>query len=227
MAKENWLHFTHIDNFANRSSLYDGQGILRPNRFVCLLNAPPMEGLTHNGWLEWQVMNFNCPSIAVDLDSMEINSWPHYYIKGRTDTEFEITFLESADLTLRYFFYSWMNQGFNQITGIRRYIKDVQADVMKVMPLNFQGESVRADCFYGVFPIEINSLDYDMAAEDTLLKTNVKFKYIFHTVESVDPKEDLKHRAASEKSTPTPNDSTKQAGAVKKRTDKTMVFLDP
>jgi hypothetical protein len=183
---ENWLNFTNVGTFSERSTLNDQHGLLRQNRFVVLLNAPTaFDKFKGNGWLEWQVLNFNCPNITMDVDSMEVNGWSHYYLKGRSDSEFEITFLESSDLILRYFFFEWMKAGFNHVTGRRNYISEVQAHEMKIAPLNYKGDAVRADCFYGVFPIDVNSLDYDVTTEDTMLKTTVKFKYIFHTVEDM------------------------------------------
>lgn len=180
---QDWLNFLDVDKFIENSALQDGNGLLRPNRFLCLLNAPKIPMLGDNGWLEWQVLSVSCPNIGLDTESMEVNSWPHYYLKTRNDTDFTITFLETAEMTVRTFFYSWMNYGFNQMSGRRSYIDDVEAKEMKVIPLNWKGEGIKADCFYGVFPIDISGIEYDFGTDDTMLKTTVKFRFMFHTVE--------------------------------------------
>jgi hypothetical protein len=71
----------------------------------------------------------------------------------------------------------------------------VEAEVVKIAPLNYQGDMTRADVFYGVFPINIGSLDYDYAANDTFLKTTVRFKFLAHRIEEINPKKDQEHTA--------------------------------
>jgi len=195
MSSLNVRHYLNIEQFIDNSVAGTGVGLLRPNKYMCLLNSPPsMSKLKKNGWLEWNVISVECPNISVSTEFVEVNSWVHYYLKTREDSDLSITFHEDSTLTLRRFFYDWINEGFNQKNMSRRYIDDVCATEMKVVPLMFDGVGKYCDKFEMVFPYEINSLDYDLAAEDSVLKTTVKFKYRFHTVEAISAS-DYKHTA--------------------------------
>ena len=182
-------------NFWNNSTLQDKYGILRQSRFVCLLNAPEklagqFKDLKGNGWLEWQVLAVSCPDVMISTQEMEINGWPRYYLETRRDADLSITFMESSNLIVRTFFYAWMNAGYNQIKMHRNYIEDVEAKEMKIIPITHDNRGVRADVFRGVFPYQINNLDYNMESGEGILKTEVKFKYLFHTLENINSSEE-------------------------------------
>jgi len=178
-------HFLDINKFLQNSVIgtATNTSVLRQNRFMCLLNSPPgMAELAKNGWLEWNVLSVDCPNISVSTEFVEVNSHIHYYLKSREDSDLSITFYEDANLSLRNFFYTWINKGFDHINMNREYIDTVCAEDMIVMPLNQEGKSKMCDRFLKVFPYEINSLDSDVSSEDAMLKTVVIFKYRFHTV---------------------------------------------
>lgn len=179
-------HFLNINKFLENSVIgtKTNAGILRQNKFMCLLHAPSkyMPQLKDNGWLEWNVLSVDCPNISVSTEFVEVNSHIHYYLKSREDSDLSITFIDDANLSLRNFFYTWINEGFNHKKMARSYIDDCCAEDMLVIPLSHDGIGKMCDKFEKVFPYEINSLDYDFASEDAYLKTTVKFKYRFHTV---------------------------------------------
>lgn len=178
--------FLNVQNFLQNSTLFDAHGILRSNRFMVLLNTPNVfKGAKTSDWLEWQVLNAFCPDITVDVDSIEVNALPFYYLKSRADQELEIGFLDSASLIVRSFFYNWINAGFNQITRKRAYIDEISAGQMKIFPLDHKGEAVRADVLYDVFPVSVSSIDYDLQSENQFIKTSVKFVARYHTIELI------------------------------------------
>lgn len=181
-----------IQNFLNNSLLSNEQGILRANRFVCIIDLPLIDkaSATYNSiknseLLMWHCFSANCPDYAIDIESTEVNSWNRLYFKSRTDQDLELTFFETADLKLRSFFAAWIDEGYNNVTMSRRYIKEIEAKSLKIIPINGNSIGVKSDIFWDVVPSSVNSLDFDVSAENSYLKTSVKFKYRFHTIDNV------------------------------------------
>jgi hypothetical protein len=153
---------------------------------MILLDIPAkFKGSKTGDWLEWQVLNAYCPDITVETEAIEVNALPFYYLKSRTDQQLEIGFLDSSDLTVRAFFYDWINAGFDLITRKRVYIDDISSEKMKIFPLDYKGRATRADVLYHVFPVAISSIDYDLQSENQFVKTSVKFIFRYHTCESI------------------------------------------
>lgn len=194
MSEFNVAHFFDPNNWLQNSSLADEHGLLKANRFMCLINSP----LNNNDWLEWQVLSVNTPNFNFEMGNMEINGQSRYYVKTRSDNTLTVTFLESADLSVRTFFYDWMNFGFNQETGKRMYMDEFKASDFKVVALDWKGDGIRCDTFRDVFPTAINSLDYDLTSENSFLKIEVTFQFRFHVIEKL-KQGDLKHKSTKTK----------------------------
>jgi hypothetical protein len=76
-----------------------------------------------------------------------------------------------------------MRLGFDFQSKKRGYFDDFKAGFIEVYALNNQGKiGKRKDIYTDVIPFEINDLNYDMAQENQILKTEVKFKFIIHDV---------------------------------------------
>lgn len=181
----------NIESFLNKSFISNSiNGILRSNRFRVEINPPEMllkqnssnivEKLTYN------VLSISCPQISMDLGNAEINTWFKYYYKGRTDSDLSISFLESSDLEIRRFFESWIRLGFDPITKIRKYIDDISKGTSIILyPLGNNTNPEYAEIFEEIFPYEINNLEFNYSEDNSILKTEVKFKFIFHYIEKV------------------------------------------
>lgn len=179
-----YSNFINIETIKQQSSIADDIGIPTLNRFVCLLNAPPdSKGFKNNGWLEYQAIEVVCPNFGLaEGQSVELNGVKRYYFMGRNDPDLEITFLETPDLLLRRFFYDWLQLAANVSANgvVRHYLEEYSASEFLVFPLDFQGRGYIADKFINVFPYDISSVNYNYSRNNDVIKTTVKFKYMFH-----------------------------------------------
>lgn len=183
-----YLHWLNADWIKENSSIGDNQGLPFTDRFVCLLNAPKGK-LRKNGWLELQVMSVELPSFNIDPAELELNGARRFYFTKRGDTELSITFLETPDLLLRRFFYTWMQLAIDASeNGVKRgYMSDYMPSPSEfvIFPVDFKGTASYADRFVNVFPYDISSISYNFAQAGELLKTTVKFKYMYHYLTSI------------------------------------------
>jgi hypothetical protein len=183
-----YLHWLNADWIKENSSIGDNQGLPFTDRFVCLLNAPKGE-LSKNGWLELQVMNVEVPSFNIDPTEIELNGARRFYFKSRGDSEMSITFLETPDLLLRRFFYAWMQKAIDiSDKGVKRgYMSEYMPipSEFVIFPLNYKGTARYADRFVNVFPYDISGISFNYGQAGEILKTTVKFKYMFHYITSI------------------------------------------
>lgn len=181
--------FLDIDQFINNTTLSDNLGVPLVNRFVCLLNAPKFGGDSDkNGWLEFQVLSVDCPGISIETNTMDLNGVQRFNFKGRSYDDLMITFMETSELTLRNFFFQWMNKAVNVTdSGVKRsYLNDIVASNFVVAPLDFKGVVRRVDRFEKVFPIKIQDINYNYGTAGEMVKTTVTFKYMFHRIDNID-----------------------------------------
>lgn len=183
----NLLHWLNVDWIKNNSTLADAQGIPLTNRWVCLLNAPKTKSgiFSKNGWLELQVLSAECPNFGIDPVELELNGARRFFFKGRTDSDLSITFLDTPDLLLRRFFYDWMNLAVSvtERTGVIRHYMDTympSPSEFLMFPLDYAGQGRICDRFVKVFPYDISGISYNYAQAGEVIKTTVKFKYMFH-----------------------------------------------
>ena len=187
----NLSRFTDIRQFAENSVFENPSGLLRLNRFVCIINAKKFEDSGTNtssfsnddDALVWNVFKVNCPDIKIAMEQKEVDAIPRYYFKTWQYDDLSVSFIESADLAIKNYFYTWMNYALNAITFERKYYDDITADWLYVCPLNNNGEVEKIEKFTDVVPITISSVDYDLSDEGNQLSlTTVKFKYLRHTL---------------------------------------------
>lgn len=184
-----YLHWLDSDWIAENSTISDNQGLPFTDRFVCLLNAPKGE-LTRNGWLELQVLSVEVPNINIDPIEIELNGARRFYFKGRGDSELSITFLETPDLLLRRFFYAWIQMAIDisEDGGVKRsYMSDympVPSEFI-IFPLNYKGTARWADRFINIFPFDISGISFNFGQSGEVLKTTVKFKYMYHHITDI------------------------------------------
>ena len=181
------LYWLNIDWIKNNSTLSDNKGIPLLNRFVCLLNAPSKGGTTKfakNGWLELQVLSVDIPNFSIEPVEQELNGTKKFYFKGRGDSDLGITFLETPDLLLRRFFYAWMQMAIDiSESGVKRnYMADYMPTPSEffILPLDFMGKPRYGDRFINIFPYDISGISYNYAEAGEVIKTTVKFKYMYH-----------------------------------------------
>jgi hypothetical protein len=184
-----YLHWLDVDWIKENSTINDNQGLPFTDRFVCLLNAPGGE-LKKNGWLELQVMSVELPNFGIDPTEQELNGAKRFYFKGRSDSELSITFMETPDLLLRRFFYAWLQKAIdiNETSGVRRsYMNEYMPSPSEfiIFPLNYKGTASYADRFVNIFPYDISGISYNYGQAGELLKTTVKFKYMYHYMTSI------------------------------------------
>ena len=186
MANEgtNLLHFLNVDWIKYQSTLSDSQGIPLINRWVCLLNAPKGGNFSKNGWLELQVLSADVPNFGINSEELELNGARRMYFKNRNDAELGITFLETPDLLLRRFFFAWMQLAvdIDQHGTLRHYMEEYMPKPSEflIFPLDYKGNATYCDRFINVFPYDISGISYNYAQAGEVIKTTVKFKYMFH-----------------------------------------------
>lgn len=185
--EESYLHWLTVEWAKAKSSLADNTGIPLINRFCCYLNAPTTLG--KNGWLEMQVLSVDVPNIGIDPVEQELNGVKRYYFKGRNDADLGITFLETPSLKLRKFFFQWLQLAINISDSgvVRNYMQDYMPTPCDffIFPLNFEGKGVNCDRFTNVFPYDISSISYNLGEPNEVIKTTVKFKYMYHHITSL------------------------------------------
>jgi hypothetical protein len=186
----NLQHWLNVDWIKEQSTLSDNQGLPFLNRWVCLLNAPSTTQTTRNGWLELQVLAAECPNFGIEPTELELNGARRFVFKGRNDSELSITFLDTPDLLLRRFFYAWMNMAItiSQEVGVKRdYMKNYMPNPCEFMlfPLDYAGNGRYCDRFTHVFPYDISGISYNYAQAGEVLKTTVRFKYMYHSITSL------------------------------------------
>jgi hypothetical protein len=180
-----YLHWLDADWIKENSTLSDGQGLPFTNRFVCLLNAPKTSELKTNGWLELQVLSADVPNFNIEPTEIELNGARRFYFKGRGDGELGITFLDTPDLLLRRFFFAWMQRAISvdEVKGVSRgYMNEYMPNPSEfvIFPLDYKGNARYADRFTNVFPYDISGIQYNYAQAGEVIKTTVKFKYMYH-----------------------------------------------
>lgn len=184
--KTSYLHFLDADWIKeNSASFKNGNGLPFTNRFVCLLNAPSSNELKNNAWLELQVLSADVPNFSIEPTELELNGARRFFFKGRGDGELGITFLDTPGLLLRRFFYEWMEKAIriDQGSGVRRgYMNEYMPSPSEfiIFPLDYEGKSTFADRFTNVFPYDISGVSYNYAQAGEVIKTTVKFKYMYH-----------------------------------------------
>lgn len=180
---------THF--FANSFLSKASYGLLKANRFEVRISGVPVEVQarhmnlmleTDTDVLKWNCLAASCPNIGVELQQTNVNARNRFLYKLRTDADISLQFLETSDLLLRRFFNDWLKLAYDPQTMGRIYPVAVKANRMEIRPLSQDGTSVAFDVFEDVYPYEINNLDYNHGSEDTLLRTEVKFKFVFHDV---------------------------------------------
>lgn len=178
-----------IEEFKNNSTVYDNLGIPLINRFACQLQAPQQYKSEKAGWLDFQVLSVDCPGISITTVDSELNGVNRFYFKNRSYDGLMITFLESSELTMRNFFFQWMQSALkiDPSTGgvVRNYLNDVVAPEFRLIPLDFSGKGRRVDIFRDVFPTKIQDINYNYASYNEIVRCTVTFNYRFHSVETL------------------------------------------
>jgi hypothetical protein len=200
------------DLYRYTSTLADTEGVPLANRFMCLINGPPLSdagssasgmdsgglgsGAT-NGWLEMQVIAVDCPSFSFDLTTQDLNGYMRFVAKARNDNDITMTFLDSCDLKIRRYFYRWMQLAaeINESGSKRKYMSEICAKSFIIAPLNNRGEASYGDIFKYVMPTQIQDITYNYQQAGEVVKTIVNFKFMLHNMCNLDNLTDAKNHA--------------------------------
>jgi hypothetical protein len=187
-----YTKFLDIKNFVDNSSVNDNSGItnsglLRLNRFIGIMDKKTFTNsadVTKNDdFLVWNLFKVSCPSLKIGVVTKEVDAIPRYYFKTWEYDDLSISYLESANMIIRHYFYSWMSFALNARTFERHYYDDVKANQFIIYPLGNNGESDMIEVFHDIVPISIDSVDFDVSDDgNAVALTTVKFKYIGHEV---------------------------------------------
>lgn len=199
----NFNSFMSVDTFMKNSILNDNRysnGVMRLNRFVGVMDIQKIksgtmfEAFKHNNdvedygndFLAWNIFKVDCPSLRLGIDSKEVDMLPRYYFKSWENDDLSISFIESADMKMRHYFFEWMECALHSVSYTRHYYDDVKSNWFVIYPLNNVGVAERYEIFLDLVPFDINSINFDVSdnGEQTVL-TTVKFKYIRHRVLSL------------------------------------------
>jgi hypothetical protein len=189
--------YLDINNFVNNSAFNDAgvndAGLLRLNRFIGVLHAKDFSNLStvfggtkafnRSEYLTWNIMKIDVPEFKIGIETKEVDAIPRYYFKTWEYSDLSISFLESSDLDMKHYFFSWMTYALNAKTFVRRYYDDVKADQFIIYPIDNDGGNSMIEIFYEVVPFSVSSFNYDVTDEgNSVALTTVKFKYIGHEV---------------------------------------------
>ena len=187
--------YNTMDEFLSNTLLDSQEGLLRPNRFAVAIEIPAivdfldedLTDLTEMGRiLSFGVQSVQCPNIGIEMGVINTNNQVLNYMKERSDADLSVTFLEDSNLTVRRFFNGWMRAGYDPATKARRYPKDIWAEHIQVHPVHADGKTSKSgDIFFRCIPYDIIDMNYDMSAENSIQKIEVKFKYSVHDVVNV------------------------------------------
>lgn len=159
--------------------------LLRPNRFTIEFSGWPsaVDSSITNSDLANNVMGVQVSPISMDVGTINLNSWILNYFKERTDADLSITFLETHNLKIRNHFNEWMRLGFDFQSKRRGFFDDIKGEWIKIWALDNKGKKgEKCDYYREVFPFEVNDINFDMAQENQIFKTEVKFKFVIHDV---------------------------------------------
>lgn len=189
---DSYLDWLDINWVKENSSIGDNQGLPFTDRFVCLINNSPKSD-KKSGWLQLQVLSVEVPNFSLESTEIELNGARRFTINKRSDGELGITFLDTPDLSLRRFFFNWIQKSVNisEKGVVRQYMKDFISDAeIVIFPLDYKGTAKYADRFIKAFPYDISGISYNYGQSGELLKTTIKFKYMYHhitEIQSADP----------------------------------------
>lgn len=197
----NFNSFMDVDIFIRNSNLNDinySNGLMRLNRFVGVMDVKKlMKQFPHcfhnneledygNDFMAWNIFKINCPEFRIGMEMREVDSIPRYYFKNWEHDDLEVSYIESADMKIRHYFFEWMESAIFTKTYQRSYFDDVKSDWFIIYPLNFQGQAERYEIFQDLVPISINSVNYDVSDDGSqTVLTTVKFKYTHHRLLSL------------------------------------------
>lgn len=175
--------FLDTNEFVANSFIGTKKGLVRANRFYVEIIPPGninfgTEGLTSEV-LAWNASMVNCSSLAMGVETRNINTVTRHYYKSRQDSDLNITFLESPDLPIRRFFSRWIRQGYD-INTLRRGFPDELKGEVRVYPIGQDGQITAGDIFYEVVPTDIAAMDFSSFNDDVLIRTSVTFKFKWH-----------------------------------------------
>jgi len=182
-------NYMKIDEFY-ANSLINGDkfpnGLLRLNRFIGILDITktPKTGFDQD-FLTWQIFKATCPALAFDVEHREVDMIPRYYVKNYRYDDLSVSYLESSNLTIKNFFFQWMNSILNAQSYVRQYYNDISSASFKLYPLNKDGNITRYDIFRDLIPVSVDSIEFDVEGDDGgAALTTIKFKYISHSIEA-------------------------------------------
>lgn len=199
--------FDSIESFAANSLLFDttSGGLMRTNRFQIGISLPNTEiwraylsatDLTQDVTKLESMLSFNassvqCPNIGLDAQRLNLNHAMVTYMGERNDGDLSITFFDSPTLIMRRFFNTWMRAIYDPATKRRNYPADVWSDEFKIHPIMPNGEvSKYGDLFLRVIPVDIGDINYDIADDNSIHRTTVRFVYSVHDVYGKDTRAD-------------------------------------
>ena len=169
--------YIDIDKFVSNAKIGDGLPFI--NRFVCLLTKGTDKTEIH----AFHVLSCDVPNFTIGVNEIELFGERRFNFTKREDSDLAITYLETPDLYLRSMFYEWMKLAVNITTDgtiIRQYPDKVhQNSIVKIFPLNNNGEAINCDKFEHLIPYDISGISYNYA-DTEIIKTTVKFKYKYH-----------------------------------------------
>ena len=169
-----------------------------------LFSAPvefPMEStgvLEAYSFFNQHIEHFIYSNIETDITVLRIGrfSWRLglamvTYMGERNDGDLSITFFDSPTLIMRRFFNTWMRAIYDPATKRRNYPADVWSDEFKIHPIMPNGEvSKYGDLFLRVIPVDIGDINYDIADDNSIHRTTVRFVYSVHDVYGKDTRAD-------------------------------------
>lgn len=183
--KTNDFNFLSIESFISNSSILNRSDFLRGNRFEVRFYFK--QGLDTE-ILRWHAFAVNVSGIELQTEEMDIQEIKRYYLKNRTDDDLQISFLESADLKIRKFFYDYLDKyglHFNATnqTYRRNFVDEYYISKIEVVPYFRDGKPSKTyDVFEKCLLYKISDLNFDLSNEDQLVRTDINFKFKFHKI---------------------------------------------
>jgi len=173
--------YLDINKFYENSTL-KSTDILRQSRFVGVLKTPAIINMLEDT-LTWNITKVKCAGFELGIGSKEVDMMPRHYFKNYVYDDLSVSYLETAELTIRTLFVRWMDKCLTVKGYAREYYDNVKSTSFSIYPLNGRGDGSAIEVFKDLVPYKIDSLEYDTASsDDQLVHTTVFFKYLSHDI---------------------------------------------
>lgn len=179
-----------IRDFINNS--YLKSGFLKPSDFLIDFYNIGGNSIENTfGFVSdfFKKLSLNIVSVEVPGFTIEVDESPYRHkVTKRTLSDLTMVFYDSKDHEIRKNIHKWINgivQDDSDISDInRRYLDEcmINMAIKQILPSGEFTESSKWEYFQGIYPISVQSVNFDTTNENEIGTTTVLWKYRHHTI---------------------------------------------